>query len=67
MRTAEAKRIVAAQHQYITMLKATGAPTLEAERSLSTYESSLRHLEEHEAKLRKEHRDKYREEPEGSN
>jgi hypothetical protein len=52
MRTAEARRIVAAQRQHIANLKAIGGRTLEAEQTLSTYESPLRHIEEYEAALR---------------
>jgi hypothetical protein len=54
MRTAQARRIVAAQHQLIEGLKMTGSPALDAERTLMIYLSSLRHLEAHEDKLRKE-------------
>jgi hypothetical protein len=54
MRTAQARRIVAAQHQLIERLKMTGSPALDAERTLMIYLSSLRHLEAHEDKLRKE-------------
>ena len=54
IRAAEARRIVAAQRQFIEGLKMTGSPTLDAERGLMIYESSLRHLEAYEAKLRKE-------------
>jgi len=53
MRTAEVRRIVAAQRQHVANLKATGGRTLEAEHTLSTYQSSLKHLEEHEAALRR--------------
>jgi hypothetical protein len=57
MRTAQARRIVAAQHQFIEGLKMTGSPTLDAERTLKTYLSSLRHLEAHGDKLKKERKD----------
>ena len=56
MRAAEARRIVAAQRQFIEGLKMTGSPTLDAERRLMIYESSLRRLEAYEKKLRKERR-----------
>jgi len=52
MRTAEARRIVAAQRVHVANLKAIGGNAHEAEQKLSIYESSLRHLEEHEAALR---------------
>ena len=54
VRAAEARRIVAAQCQFIEGLKMTGSPALDAERRLMIYESSLRHLEAYEQKLRKE-------------
>ncbi len=54
MRAAQARRIVAAQRQFIEGLKTTGGPTLDAEQTLMIYESSLRHLEAHEDKLKKE-------------
>ena len=54
MRAAEARRLAAAQRQFIEGLKATGSPTLDAERMLMIYESSLRHLEACEEKLRKQ-------------
>jgi len=44
MRTAEARRIVAAHRQHIANLKATGGNKLQAEQMLSTYESSLNTL-----------------------
>jgi hypothetical protein len=47
-RLATAREIVANQHTLIAQLRAAGRPTEDAEKSLQTYESSLRHLEEHE-------------------
>jgi hypothetical protein len=55
-RLARARQIVAGQRDLIAKLQLTGRPTLEAEATLETYESSLRHLEEHESKLREEFR-----------
>ena len=54
MRTAEARRLVFTQRQFIEGLKTTGSPTLDAQRTLMIYESSLGHLEAYEDKLRKE-------------
>jgi len=45
-RTAKARQIIAAQHALIVKLKTSGKSTLDAERSLSTYVSSLKHLED---------------------
>jgi hypothetical protein len=46
--------VAAAQRLFIEELKTNGRPTLEAERRLMIYESSARHLEAYEEKLRKE-------------
>jgi hypothetical protein len=55
MRTAEARRIVAAQRDLIERLKAAeDSAVADAEGALSTYESALRHLEEHERRIRTE-------------
>jgi hypothetical protein len=55
IRTAEARRIVAAQRDLIERLAAAEDPAVaDAERALSTYESALRHLEDHERKIRME-------------
>jgi hypothetical protein len=51
-RTAKARQIVAAQHVLIVKLKASGKSTLAAERSLSTYVSSLKHLEGREREVK---------------
>ena len=53
-RVAEARRIVAEQHQLIAKLKAFGRPTLDAERTLRMYVGSLKHLEDYERKIRME-------------
>jgi hypothetical protein len=49
---AEARRIVADQHELIMTLKASGRPTLEAEQVLQTYLSALKHLEDNERRIR---------------
>lgn len=51
-RTAEARQIVAQQSELIAELKASGQPSLDAERTLLTYISVLKHLEAHEAIVR---------------
>lgn len=51
-RTAEARLIVAQQSELIAKLKASGQPSLDAERTLVTYISALKHLEAHEAIIR---------------
>ena len=48
-RAAEARRIVANQRGLIAVLQAKGEPTLEAERMLEVYLSSLKLLEDHES------------------
>ncbi len=53
-RAAEARQIVADQYELIVRLKASGYPTLDAERALETYVSALKHLEGYEHKLRTE-------------
>ncbi|SRR5271167_4206377 len=62
-RAAEARRIVAGQQLLIETLKASGQPTLEAERSLQLYVSALGALEGHERRLREERRAKARAKP----
>jgi hypothetical protein len=57
-RLARAREIVANQRALISKLRATGQPVEDAEKSLLSYESSLRHLEQHESKLRAEFRRK---------
>ena len=57
-RLARAREIVTNQHALIAKLRALGQPSEDAEKSLQSYESSLRHLEEHESKLRAEFRRK---------
>ena len=51
-RTAEARKIVARQSELIEWLKASGHPSFNAEQTLQTYISALRHLEAHEAIVR---------------
>jgi hypothetical protein len=51
-RTAKARQIVAAQHALILKLKTSGKSTLDAERSLSTYVSSHKHLEDREREIK---------------
>ena len=51
-RTAEARRIVAAQQELIARLTALRQPMFDAECALQTYVSSLKHLEDHERMVR---------------
>lgn len=60
-RAAEARRIVAGQQLLVETLKASGQPTLDAERSLQQYISALKVLEGHEHRLREELKAKKRE------
>jgi hypothetical protein len=60
-RVAEARRIVADQHELIARLKASENPTVDAERSLQTYVRSLKHLEDHKRRIREEDKAKKRE------
>ncbi len=55
---AEARRIVANQRGLIATLKAKGEPTVDAEGVLEVYLSSLKLLEDHEWKIRKERKAK---------
>ncbi len=57
-RTAEARRIIAAQHEVVAKLKALGQPTLDAEGLLQVYDSSLKLLENHERKIRETRKSK---------
>ena len=59
-RLARAREIVANQRSLISRLRAAGQPAEDAEKSLLSYESSLRHLEQYESKLRAEFRRKRR-------
>jgi hypothetical protein len=59
-RLARAREIVANQRAIIAKLRAAGQPAEDADKSLLNYESSLRHLEQHESKLRAEFRRKRR-------
>jgi hypothetical protein len=58
MRLARAREIVANQRALVAKLRAAGQPAEDAEKSLLSYESSLRHLEQQESKLRAEFRRK---------
>ena len=60
-RIAEARRIASAQRDLVARLKATGQPAWEAESALQSYLSSLKHLEDHEEKLKQENKEKKRE------
>ena len=57
-RVAEARRMIANLNDRIVTLKATGRPTLEAERALETYVSSLKHLEDHERRIKEQNKTK---------
>jgi hypothetical protein len=57
-RVAYAKRVVADQRQLVATLKASGRPTSAAERALSSYVSSLKHLEDREQGIRQSDEDK---------
>jgi hypothetical protein len=60
-RLVKARRIVADQNELIARRKALGQPTLDAERALETYRSALKHLEDHESRVRNEGKAKKRE------
>jgi hypothetical protein len=51
-RTAEARRVVANQEALIANLRMAKRPTEKAEAALFTYLSALRHLEDHERKIK---------------
>ncbi len=53
-RTAEARRLVTRQQDLIATLKLSKQPTVDAEGTLQTYISALKHLEAHEDKVRAE-------------
>jgi hypothetical protein len=53
-RAAEARRIVENQRGLIATLKAKGESTIDAEAMLQVYLSSLKLLEDHEQRIRKE-------------
>ena len=53
-RAAEARRIIANQDELIASLKASAQSTLDAEKSLKSYISALKHLQGHERRMRKE-------------
>ena len=55
-RVATARKIVADQQALIARLAAAGEPTVEAEKTLQTYLSALRHLEDHARQMRAKHR-----------
>lgn len=52
-RVAEARRIVANQEALVATLRVAKRPTANAEAALFTYLSALRHLEDHERKIKK--------------
>lgn len=64
-RVAEARRIVADLNDRIVTLKASGRPTLEAERALETYVSLLKHLEDHERRIKEQDKTKKHETKKG--
>ena len=51
-RVTEARRLVARQEALIRNLKIAKQPTADAEASLFTYLSALRHLEDHERRIK---------------
>jgi hypothetical protein len=51
-RVAEARRLVASQEALIANLRLARRPTADAEAALFTYLSALRHLEDHERKIK---------------
>ena len=51
-RVAEARRLVARQEALIANLRVAKRPTTDAEAALFTYLSALRHLEDHERKIK---------------
>lgn len=61
VRAAEARRIVARQEQLIAGLKASGKPTLDAEQYLQMYIGALKHLEDHEHRIKEARKAKMRE------
>jgi hypothetical protein len=61
LRVSEARRIVTEQNMRVARLEIAGEPTLDARKTLQSYESALKHLEAHERKLREERRAKMRE------
>jgi hypothetical protein len=64
-RVAEARRMIANLNDRIVTLKASGRPTLEAERALETYVSSLKHLEDHERRVKEQNKTKKHETKKG--
>jgi hypothetical protein len=51
---AEARRLVQMQKGFIVRLRAAGADTWDAERTLRTLESNLKRFEEHRDRLKRE-------------
>jgi hypothetical protein len=49
-----ARRMSSELHELIVTLKASGQPTRDPERSLQSYVGALKHLEDHERRVRKE-------------
>jgi hypothetical protein len=60
-RVAKARKIVADRRELIMTLKASGRSTLAAEHTLQIFVSSLKHLEDHERRIREEDKAKPRE------
>ena len=51
-RVAEARRLVASQETLVANLRVAKRPTADAEAALFAYLSALRHLEDHERKIK---------------
>jgi hypothetical protein len=64
-RVAEARRIIANLDDRIVTLKTLGRPTLEDERTLETCLSSLKHLEDHEQRIKEQDKTKKHETKKG--
>ena len=53
-RIAVARRLIVDQQDLIARLRASKQPTADAEAMLQTYRSALRHLEDHEDKIKQD-------------
>jgi hypothetical protein len=53
-RVTVARRLIADQQDLIARLRALKKPTADAEAMLQTYRSALRHLEDHEDKIKQD-------------